>query len=158
MVASKTTLFILFGLLGLLGIASASAANPKCLAALDSNCLKAKGTVDCDGCLLASKSALKAAGCRTIDEEKWCGDSPKPKPINDQCMAVLGKECAAEQRAGEAKCDQCVEKVDRTKKLNCSHVEELKFCDQVTTRGQLARSPAPCALCGIRATNRGGGI
>jgi hypothetical protein len=119
---------------------SASAANPHCLAALDKSCSTKKGTLTCDSCLKTNNAALKAAGCRRIDEEKYCGDSPKPvppvppvpppEPIKKKCWRVLEKECAAEQKDGEAKCDQCVEAADRTDKLNCSHVEELKFCDK----------------------------
>ena len=89
-------------------------------------------------CVKGNAAALKAVGCRIIDEDKFCGDSPKPgpKPVSDKCTAALSKSCAAEQQKGEAVCDQCVEKVDKASKLNCSHVEELKFCDK-------APKPAP---------------
>eukprot|EP01050_Picozoa_sp_SAG11_P024553 SAG11_NODE_5261_length_1613_cov_1.234478_1_plen_369_part_10 len=107
-------------------LGSTTAANPHCLAQLDNLCSSQKGTPTCSNCLKSNSAALNAAGCRTIDEEKYCGESPKPK----ECWASLEKSCTAEQKEGEAKCDRCVEGVDHKEKLNCSHVEELKFCDK----------------------------
>ena len=95
-------------LLGSAILSSAAAANPHCLAALAKSCAAVKGSPTCDSCINSHQLQLMAAGCRRIDEAKYCGDAPKPQPIRDPCLSFLRKICKTEQNSGEAKCDQCV--------------------------------------------------